>query len=377
MASLTNEATLTAAVPVVKPTGSPVIRWSQLISLALLSSSIAISWVAYHNFQAPLLEQFGFQYLGKFVLIAQAIILFIVPPLAGALGDRYRQKGGSSLPVIMAGIGIVAMIFMSVATTIAISPDGIFRWLFPVLVTLWLIAMNIFHAPALAGLEEMVSIKNMPIAAGLLVFATDIAYSLEPVLVPIAQSLGAPVTFAAGGILILISGIIYRNQVGVQANKAIHQESQQAKKSNFVAVFFNGLLLGICITFIQEILPTLAIAQKSLIGGNQLAAAVLAMAATFALFAGRIVVRLNWQQYFIPIVALALLLMFTFFLEMPSWLSAIILGLFITLLAFASVTALPSSFTRLRAEHKALGIGMFLAGSELMSSLIRAELLQF
>ncbi|WP_250630644.1 MFS transporter [Rhodoflexus caldus] len=375
MANLANQATFTAT-PTVHAPVSPAIRWSQLIALTLLSASIAISWVAYHNFQEPLLAQFGFEYLGRFVLVAQTVILLVVPPLAGRLGDRYRAKGGNSLPVVMAGIGIVAMIFMSVATTIAISPDGIFRWLFPVLVTLWLIAMNIFHAPALAGLEDMVSAEKMPVAVGLLTLVTDLAYSLEPVIVPIAQAIGAPVTFAAGGILILLSGILYRNEMR-NVRTGSMQSSRQIKeisRSGFVMVFINGLLLGICMAFIQEILPNMEIVRQAVIGGEQLAAAILAMAAILAFFAGRIVVQLGWQNVFIPIACLTLLLIAAFWLPLPSWLFALVLGAFVISMAFASVTALPSSFARLRPEHKALGIGLFLAGTELMAGMIRLGL---
>jgi MFS family permease len=375
MATFANEATFTAQ-PVINAPASPVIRWSQLISLTLLSASIAISWVAYHNFQEPLLEKFGFQYLSKFVLIAQTIILLVIPPLAGWVGDYYRIKHGNSLPVIMAGIGIVAMIFMSVATTIAISPDGIFRWLFPALVTLWLIAMNIFHAPALAGLEEMVSAEKMPVAVGLLTLVTDLAYSLEPVIVPIAQAIGAPITFAAGGILILLSGILYRNKMSSIRKSSLPtgKQAQSVNRSGFVMVFINGFLLGICMAFIQAILPNLVIARQAIIGGEQLAAVVLAMAAVLAFFAGRVVIRLGWQKTFIPVVCLALLLTGVFFAPLPSWLFALVLGLFIVAMAFASVTALPSSFARLRPEHKALGMGLFLSGSELMAGLIRLGL---
>jgi len=375
MENLVSNATFTAT-SAVSSSSSTSIRWSQLISLTLLSASIAISWVAYHNFQAPLLEKFGFQHLSRFVLIVQAIVLLVIPPLAGALGDRYRKKGRSNLPVVMAGIGIVAMIFMSVATTIAISPEGVFRWLFPILVTLWLIAMNIFHAPAIAGLEDMVSAEKMPIAVGLLTLVTDLAYSLEPIIVPIAQTVGAPITFAAGGILILLSGILYRNKMGSLYTGSAKDSNniithQTVSRSGFVMVFVNGVLLGICMAFIQDILPNLQIAQRAIVGGDQLAAAILAMAAVLAFFAGRVAVSFGWQRSFIPIICVALLLTFVFSVTIPEWLFALVMGMFIVTLAFASVTALPSSFARLRPEHKAMGIGLFLAGSELMASLIR------
>jgi hypothetical protein len=236
--------------------------------------------------------------------------------------------------------------------------------------------MNIFHAPALAGIEDMVSAEKMPVAVGLLTLVTDLAYSLEPVIVPIAQAIGAPFTFAAGGILILLSGILYRNKMSNIRTDSMNssRQAQQVSRSGFVMVFINGLLLGMCMAFIQAILPNLEVARQAVIGGDQLAAVVLAMAAVLAFFAGRVVVKLGWQNAFIPMVCLALLLTAAFFAPLPSWLFALVLGAFIVMMAFASVTALPSSFARLRPEHKAMGIGLFLAGSELMAGLIRLGL---
>lgn len=381
METFTEETTLTAE-PVVKAKNSvsSPIRWSQVLALTWLSASIAVSWIAYHNFQEPLLEKFGFQHLGKFVLIAQTVILLTVPPLAGRLGDLYRLKGGNHLPVVMAGIGIVAMIFMSVATTIAISPEGIFRWLFPVLVTLWLIAMNIFHAPALAGLEDMAAADKMPVAVGLLTLITDLTYSLEPIIVPAAQSVGAPVTFAAGGILIFLSGMFYRSKMGRVYANGMNREigaRTRVSRSGFVQVFINGALLGTCVTFVQEILPDLEFTRQMNVDGNTLAAATLAITAVLAFFAGKIAVRFGWQQAFIPVVSVALLFVMFLLMPLPTWIFMPMLLGFVTATAFASVTALPSSFAELRPEHKALGIGLFLAGTELVAGLMRLGVLDF
>ncbi|MCS7019507.1 MAG: MFS transporter [Cytophagales bacterium] len=368
-----------SALPTKHLFGATTIRWSQVIALTLLSAAIAISWMAYHNFQEPLLRQFGFEHLGSFVLTVQAIILLVVPPWAGSIGDHYRAKGGSSLPVIMAGISIVAMIFMSVATTIAISPEGFFRWLFPILVVLWLIAMNIFHAPALAGLEDMVSAEKMPVAVGLLTLFTDLAYALEPVIVPVAQAIGAPITFAAGGILIFISGIFYRSSIRSRHSDSTidNRLAPKVNRSAFTIVFFNGVLLGACMAFVQEVLPNLEFVRQMAFDGNTLAATILAVAAILAFFAGMAVVRWGKQRAFIPVVSLALLLIITFFMPLPTYLLVAALIAFVVAMAFASVTALPASFARLRPEHKALGIGLFLAGTELIAGLIRLGILNF
>ena len=73
---------------------SDKIEWKQLWSLAALYASIVIGWIAYHNYQPKLLEQFHFTDFTFLLIVAQGIILIITPLIAGKLGDKYRfQKG--------------------------------------------------------------------------------------------------------------------------------------------------------------------------------------------------------------------------------------------------------------------------------------------
>src|SRR5688572_16249349 len=120
------------------------IQWKQLWSLAALYASIIIGWIAYQNYQPKLLVQFQFTDFAFFLAVSQAIILVITPPVAGLLGDRFRFEKGHRIPVISSGISFAAMVFMAVAFTLFTSPGEDFRWIIPVLIVLWLVAMSIF-----------------------------------------------------------------------------------------------------------------------------------------------------------------------------------------------------------------------------------------
>ncbi len=63
------------------------IHWRQIWSLIALNASIIISWIAYHNYQSQLLEQFNYQHYEGFLQKAKLYILLVIPPLAGFLSD--------------------------------------------------------------------------------------------------------------------------------------------------------------------------------------------------------------------------------------------------------------------------------------------------
>jgi MFS family permease len=140
------------------------IQWKQLCSLAALYGSIVIGWIAYQRYQPKLLVQFQFTDFTFLLIVAQALILTITPPIAGKIGDRFRLKSGHRIPIITAGISFAAMIFMAVAFTLFSNPGEIFKWVLPVLIIFWLIAMSIFTSPALSTMELFTPVDKLPLA---------------------------------------------------------------------------------------------------------------------------------------------------------------------------------------------------------------------
>ena len=61
------------------------LKWPEVFSLAGLSAAIVISWIAYHEYQPVIIEQFNFSELASFLVLAKGIILVIIPPFAGWL----------------------------------------------------------------------------------------------------------------------------------------------------------------------------------------------------------------------------------------------------------------------------------------------------
>ena len=236
------------------------IQWKQLWSLAALYSSIIIGWIAYYNYQPQLLEKYKFLGFGFALTLAQAIILVITPPIAGKLGDRYRFKNGHRLPIITAGISFTAMIFMAVSFTLIADPGEIFRWIFPFMIVFWLVGMSIFTSPALSTLELFAPVDKIPRVMAILTIVSNLIYALEPVIVDIIESLGAPATFVTGGVIVFLSGYALRknstdlfNKQGDSTTESSANTQQETYSYGLLLVL--GALLGVATTILFDLLP--------------------------------------------------------------------------------------------------------------------------
>ena len=234
------------------------IQWRQVWSLVALDLAIVISWIAYHKYQPELLNRFEFsQYVFQLAL-AQGVILLITPPIAGWFADKARRKGNKHLPVVTIGINFVSMIFMVVAVTIWTKPTGFIRLMFPLMIVLWLVFMNIFHSPAISTLEMFVPTEKLPQIMAIFAVITDVAASLEPSIIDLISLFGAPLTFAVGGILVFTSGLWLQRTI--RSFKPINEDGDEKKKiklenSRFGVVLVLGLFLGLATMFFFELFP--------------------------------------------------------------------------------------------------------------------------
>lgn len=235
------------------------IEWKQLWSLAALYASIIIGWIAYHNYQPKLLLTFHFERFAIPLAILQGIILTITPIYAGRLGDRYRFKKGHRLPIIANGISFASMIFMAVAFTLIGNPGEVFKWILPVLIICWLVAMSIFTSPALSTLELFTPVDKLPKAMAVLTIVSNLVYALEPVIVDIIDFFGAPITFIVGGLAVFLSGwALRKNSLGlfkVNEGKPMAEFTLDNQKSLYAKIFFIGLALGLSTTVLFNFFP--------------------------------------------------------------------------------------------------------------------------
>lgn len=358
-------------------TATQDIRWRAVTSLIFLDLAILISWLAYHEYQPELLKQFGMADMAFPLSILQGIILFITPPIAGLAADRLARKGSNRLPVVTTGINFVSMVFMVVAVTIiAQNPSPFLKLLFPVMVALWLIAMNIFHSPAVSTLETFVPADKMPLVIALFAILANIIAATEPVLVDLINVFGAPVTFAVGGALVFGTGFWFSRaakQLVAQADSAPAQAAAQ-QSSSFALVFVLGLLVGGLTTCIYKLFPLWIAADTELsamIGMEPtwFVSILICVAAVLSYPMGMLAGRVGTRR-----LAMAAGIVGALTISTLQWVHGtprlLLFCLFPLPFAAATVTYLPIAFTRLEKRHLVLGIGVFFSGVELTASLV-------
>ena len=345
------------------------VKWPEVWSLAALNAAIVICWIAYHEYQPKLLEGFGLTHLSSILVYGKAIILVLIPPIAGYVTDVFTKKNNKVYVVFIAGIGGTAMIFMIVASIIFQGPESFLTPILPVMVILWLIGMNIFHSPANSLIEMFSSVKNLPIVMGIIIFVTELIYALEPVVVALVDFFGATLTFIVGGVLISVSGYIFqkvsRDEVLIRKKEQIEEVEKNTKRSNFLLTVSIALIFGIAHSFIVNYLPTLfSNSFTTEFSGNYFASFILFCVAVLAIPISRMVARKSITNYIIWSVVL--LVVSILLILIPSTIT-FILGSLLLIIAFGilSVSALPLVIQNLSVRNITLGVGIFYGVSEI------------
>lgn len=354
------------------------IEWKQLWSLTALYASVVIGWIAYQNYQPKLLVKFSFTEFTFLLTVAQGIILVVTPPIAGRIGDRYRFERGSRIPVISAGMSFAAMIFMAVAFTLLGNPGEIFKWVLPVLIVLWLIAMSIFTSPAISTIETFIPVEKLPRAMAALTIVGNLLYALEPVIVDIIDYLGAPITFISGGVIVFISGYaLKRNSLNLFNNsvsKPMASFKLDTQKSEYGYILFLGVVLGIATAVLFEIFPDVMHTKLSVLftSGNSkiIAVGILIISAILSIPFSTMVNTYGLKRSFwVSAVATMLSIAGVLFLTSPL---AVLLMTAIFAIGFAalSVSSLPLAMGKANYYQKVLCVGIFFAGVELPDTII-------
>jgi MFS family permease len=365
------------------PREKNAIQWKQLWSLAALYGSVVIGWIAYQNYQPKLLDKFNFTDFGFILMVFQGIVLVITPPIAGRLGDRYRFKAGHRIPIITTGISFAAMVFMAVAFTLLGNPGEIFKWILPILIVFWLIAMSIFTSPALSTLELFTPVDKLPRAMAVLTIVANLIYSLEPVIIDIIDYLGAPVTFIAGGAVVFLSGYALKKTSLSLFQMSDDKEARpiasitlDTTRSNKPYIFFLGLALGVPTAILFKIFPALLGDKLHLllngIDGKIMLVDLLVISAILSLPVSSWVNKLGLQKSFWWSLAVIIVTTIFIFTAQSSMLVLVMTLLFATMFTSLSVSSLPLAISKSNYYEKVFCVGIFFSGVALPNGIIEA-----
>jgi MFS family permease len=359
------------------------IDWKQMWSLTALYASIVIGWIAYEQYQPKLLVQFSFTDFTFVLAVAQGIILVVTPPLAGRLGDRYRFTRGNRFPVISLGISFAAMVFMAVAFTLLTNPGEMFRWILPVLIILWLVAMSIFTSPALSTIETFIPVEKLPRAMAILTITANLLYSLEPVIVDIIDYLGAPGTFIAGGVLTFLSGFALKKNAMDLFTKNTKQSSRpqasivfDTQRSSYPFIFLMGIVLGIATTVLFNIFPDiLQVKLADLLNENSskiLLVGILTVSGVLSLpFSTLISVYGVKKSFWISCFLTTMSIIGILIISSPL-LVLLLLAMFAIGFAALSVSTLPLAMEKSNYYEKVFCVGIFFSGVALPDGIVEA-----
>jgi MFS family permease len=349
---------------------SEEIEWKQLWSLAALYASIVIGWIAYHNYQPKLLTQFNFTEFSLLLLIVQGIILAITPPIAGKLGDRFRFQQGHRLPIISAGISFAAMIFMSVAFTLFANPNEVFKWILPILIIFWLIAMSIFTSPALSTLELFTPVEKLPRAMAILTIVANLVYSLEPVIIDLIDYLGAPITFMIGGVAVFASGYaLQKNSLSLFKSNEAKPKTEfklDTQRSEYGFILICGISLGFVTTVLFNYFPSLLGVKLSNLtnglDGKWLLVAILVLSAVVSLPISNSVNKYGTLKTFWASTVVSLICLGLLFSLNSQWLLLLTMVIFTISFTTQSVSSLPLAIGRANYYEKVYCVGIFFSG---------------
>ena len=346
------------------------IKWPEIFSLGALNISVVISWIAYHEYQPILLENFSFDHFADFLIISKAFILVIVPALAGLLADYLLGKNGKYFTIFTVGIGATAMIFMIVASIIGAGPVGALKPFLPYMIILWLISMNLFISPAYSMIEAFAPAQKLPIVMGFLFLVTELIYALEPLVVGLVQFFGDTITFIVGGVLISVSGYIFNkissNEVITRKKVLLEAKVKKVSVESYIAIIIVGLALGVGKAFLVEYIPANFEASFPDMSntGDYISFALLGLSAFIAFFISKKVSMWNTQK--VLVTSLIIMGVGVLVLLVSSSVSISIAGGIITAIGFSvlNISGLPFAINQLSVKHITYGVGIYIGASE-------------
>jgi len=352
-----------------------VLKWKEVYSLGFLNAAVAISWIAYHEYQPVLMTNLGITHLVDFMLLAKALVLVLIPPIAGVIADYILRKNGKYLIVFTVGIGATAMIFMVVASMISTAHLTDMSTILPVMIILWLISMNIFVSPANSMIEAFAPAQKLPIVVGFLFLVTELVYAIEPVVVALVLFFGDTLTFVVGGILIASSGYIFHRVSSDEVLQRKHQlmtaDRISGKQSfmSYISILMVGLFLGLGKAFLVEFLPDHLENQFPEFGayGAYVSFVILGICAISGFLISRKIATLRlWKviiSSFVVLVVGVLILLFAPSVEILIG-GALVVAAGFTML---NISGLPYAIQNLSVRHVTYGVGIYIGASEVLT----------
>ena len=354
--------------------------WAQVCSLAAVQGAIALLWVIYNLYLVDLLVRFGFPAaLATGLLIVENLLALVMEPLMGSLSDRLQQRLGTKFPLISLGVILTAGIFLCLPVIALQGLEAAFRWILPMMMVAWALAMTVFRSPALSLLGRYAFNTHLPQAASVLTLVGGVAGAMGPLASDLILGWGPTVAFVIGsGILLVAAGCLRFS--GPQASITPETDLVPGAAFSQPSISWPCLVLvfgaGAGITLGFRLLMTLfsRVLQEQAPDANRglvLGCIFVALAVT-AIPAGTLATRLgNRRAMVLGLAGMA----FVYALLGVVHQSAIAMGLAVIFGATYSLSAngtIPFALSMVPPSKAGLGTGMFFSGGAAAASLFGA-----
>lgn len=347
------------------------ILWAQVCGLAALQAAITLTWVIYGLYIPQLLEQFGFpKPFAAGLLVVENLLAIGIEPFMGSVSDRMRQRMGSQFLLITTGVVLASAFFIAIPMIVLFgSPQLAFRWLLPVVLVAWAIAMAVFRSPALSLLGNYAIATKLPQAASVLVFMSALVSSISSFAHQWLLSLGFVVTFAMGSFVLLGATTILRAmrpQAAIPAETAIFKSLASEHRWHYLSwIVAVGLGIGLGVSVMKNLLSS-ALSQPN----PGLLMAVFSFAHLLTVIpAGWVATRLsNRLALLVGLGSLTVTIGLLSFTESRP-LAVTIAFLLGTAFSLVANGTIPFSLSLVPNHQAGFAIGLYFAGSALANSL--------
>lgn len=348
------------------------IKIPELSALILMNISLIISWIAYNEYQPVLVQKFGLEHLIGVLTYGKALVLIIIPVFAGFLTDYLMKKNNKFFTVYSIGIAAAGMTFMAVASMIPLEPSTFTYFVLPVMVVIWLVAMNLFVSPANSLIDLFAPKNQLPTLMAALFITSELTYSIEPIIIDLIHFLGPSGTFITGGVLVVGSGMFFIRQTKDEIELRTNPGVVRQQSISIFMVIAIGLVLGLAHSFIFYIIPK-NLFELSMFGGLEKSTI-----ATYLLIFAALVsfpVSIYWSKRELQLKSIYATIALTIVSAMTLYmLNSPMLTIFNTLLMIyayvtLSIVGLPYIIMRLDGRKITLGIGIFIGAAEIFDSI--------
>jgi MFS family permease len=186
--------------------------WYKLGSLAALQGAISLTWLIYNAYLAKLLVSYGFPpSWAVALLVIENALATILEPLMGSLSDRAYQWMATKFGFVALGVILASALFILIPTVVVFKDALVaIKWILPGLLIAWAMAMTIFRSPAISLIGRYAMASELPLAMSFLTLAGGIVGSLKPIAQDFLLSLGAPLAFTVGSVVLLAAANVLR-----------------------------------------------------------------------------------------------------------------------------------------------------------------------